>query len=1411
MSVRLLRTPLIITALATAAALTTVAPATASSAPRHAAGPARANAAAAARPALVYPHLRLPDGGWAQVYSDGLAEVHRPGATAVKSAIEHLPLLNPDGGTGPAGSGARELPSKGQIIADLVQGSAQPYAAGQVVVIYRPGISAAAIGKAQAGLGVVRSQPMFAGAARQRMLSLHNTAQQKTGRSLLDFPDARVLHVTKTSVVAAVAKLRSSPDVTFAEPNWTVRPTDTPSVPVPAAALRQARLHAAAANAHAKKAATAATASGVPDNFALTSSAQSMLNRPADDVVPAYAALARDYGQLPGQGEIITNVSLGTLDDASAIGNPNDPCNGFASALGPTTEIINGQRYINWPSMPLIPTYTASSSGVLDPTGETCGDDPSLTEIGLDFSMMAPLPHDQQRPGETGSGLTDLLGIAPGASYRLVVPSTPGGLVTNVDAALLAAANQTPRPDVITVSLGFGLDAFGYPDRYLEDDALTESVIASIVANGVVVSCSSGDGLRTATNAAVPPSGGAVATNVATDPSQVTNLNDVADSSAVSVDSDSGAIDAGGSTLNDIFAAPPQNPANSGSAYLQAYPATRYDGGRLYASGFGSRVNVSAPGDNVLSFSHPFGGADDAVTVVREGGTSASAPEAAAAAAVVLQVARLTGDTALTSSPRAVRTFLESSGTPLPAVPQSDTPLQVGPQIDVGHAVEELLAADGQPVTPGVARVAVAQRQQASALGGSILTITDPANISLTGRLSNALVTIAPDWTGLPRTGVIYKLSATTGPALRLAGTPWARLQPAAILAAAGLPLVSASSQNVPLVYTATENGKVVARASFTLTFGPTDGTVPSVPAPIAPPVTAGGTIPVRYDISRLTGDTSPTLVVSHPGRVDPATGLFFRPSYTAALTAPSGTIDVPVSALAGGGIYGIGIQQGPGGWFATNYSAYAFTRISPAGSTAPPPPTLSTGSGPPGHFLEFSYNGSFQLHYDVRNVPGATGAIAEFSAPGPTAFNLYDTFNNPNGSERDNNGHDSPSVAYVPLSGTTGTATLNGGQLGLDPTMFHVVRVLATAHGRVDGEASGVSTINMDGIAAADGGSVIGGFGVDANGNDGFLTSNQITANGAELGSIETFNQVTGATNNVVSSSDFYSTLGGGCAGIYGNDTGVVDDFNFTTQTDTFDTLNPVSGGVVNGTWTPPADAGNIFCAAYNQSSSQSALLSSLNGQLYVTPADFAAGTTGTPIDISPALQSMTIPILGAIAENPATGHAFVAATDIANLNAPGIVVDVDLNSGQVSTFPIANNEIIFGMAVDPTTNTALIASSGGFSIENLATDTSTLVAPGGSTYQFPVWVPGTHDFLVEEAASPDFFGQTPNNNTASSILVIDENGNVVHRYEQFNFFGTFLLDLGAYIQSGSATSSTAITIGPSSQQLHPFTFQTG
>jgi hypothetical protein len=1381
-----------------------------------------APSARGARPTLVYAHLALPGGAWARVYSDGIAEVYRQHSRSAE--IQHLPLLNPLSGTGPAGSGALELPARGVLIADLAHGHAAPFAAGQVVVIYRAGVSASAsmevpartlrgprrmvpaytsvplLNRVLASLGVDASQHLFSRMSYQQLLALHARAQQRLGRPVLNFANAFLLHLTGSSVAAAVTALRRSPEVAYAAPDWTVSTTNTPAIPVPQAQLAAARHRAS----HPLATRPPADAAGVPGNYTLTSSAQSMLNRPGNDVVPAYTALAQ-HGQLPGQGEIITNVSLGTLDDAAAAANSSDPCHFWAANYGPTTVAINNQRYLDWPSMPLIPTYTASSSGVLDPTGESCGDDPTLTEVGLDFSMMAPLPHASQRPDALGAGLTDLLGIAPGASYRLVVPSIAGGAVTNVDAAFLAAAAQNPRPDVITASLGFGFDQFGFSGRYLEDDPLTQAIITSIVqADHIVVCISAGDGLRTFTNAAVPPSGGAVATDVASSSASATSLGDVGFSSAVSRDVDSGAIDVGATTLDDIFAAPPQDPANADLSYWHAFPTTRYDGGRLFASGFGSRVNLSAPGDSVLSFSHPFGGSASDVQVNLEGGTSASAPEAAAAAAVVLQAARLAHNHNLIGNPLAVRSFLAATGVQVPAVPQSDVPITVGPQLDVGNAVQTILAGAGGPAQPGVARVAVEQRQQRSALGGSILTATDPGNISLAGRLANAWITIAPDWTWLSRHGVKYRLSVDAAGGQQLAATPWARLQPSAILSAAGDPLVSDQARTVPLVYTASRgSGGVLAEARFTLTFGPSDGTVQSVPAPVVPAVVHGSVIPVHYDISGLTGAANPILVVSHPGRVDPATGLFFRPSYTTSLTGTSGTIDMPVSALPGAGIYGIGIQNAPGGWFSSNDSAFAFTRVAPAGDAQPAPPTLAAAGSPPGHYLEFPFDGSFQLGYDVSNVPGATGAIAEFSAPGPTSLNNSSTFNNPNGSQRDNNGTDSGSVAFVPLPGLTGMVTLNGGKLGLDPTMNHTVRILATHRGTVVGEASGVSSIVMDGIRPTDGGSVAEGFGVNASGSDGFLTSNQVTADGSTLGSVQPFDQATGAAGSpVASSADQYGTVGDGCAGMFAGDVGLYADVN----TGSFTVLDSPGSSGGGGQWVPPSSLGQIGCVADNQASASAALLSATaDGQLMVSSTNVGQDTFGGAFNLTSQLGSIQWPVVGGFAQDSASGQAVTAVNDAVNPGEGPTIALTSLDNGKGTTIPGVTTGFVSGLAVDSVTHKAVAGSFEGFGIYDLRAQSGTLVQPGGSVYEHPAADPARQEFLVKEVGSPDLFGGAPNNNSMSSVLVVDESGKVLQRLEKFNFFNIFLLNMGDYLQVNPGTS-TAFALGPGGLQVYPF-----
>ncbi|HKN95526.1 MAG TPA: S8 family serine peptidase, partial [Pseudonocardiaceae bacterium] len=615
------------------------------------------------KPTVVYRNLRLVDCDTATVFSNGLAEVFRPGTAATEYRM--VPLV-PSGAAG-------VLPAAPRVAFDLAKAPAVPYAHDQVEVVLAAGVNAtsarrelpatavapgaptpdyttnATLNQQLAGIGVTSMDQVFGG-------------MTPAGDTGVDLSRVYTMHVTHASVPAALAALSASPAVAYAEPDWIASPLNTTPVPMPATG--RAAIHPAVT-----------TSQALPTNVGLQSSAQSLLNSTATDWVPAYQGLESAYHQLPGTGEVVTDVSLGDLTSAGVPGD--DPCAPFVAAFGPTTVIQGGQRFLDLPSMPLIPTWTADAKARLDPTGETCDVDPFDTEIDLDFAMMAPLPHDLQRPDEPGSGLTDLLGIAPGAAYRLVVPSDPTGSISSVDAALLAAARQTPRPDVITASLGFGLDSEGFPSRYLEDDPVTEALIARLTHQfGITVAVSANDGLRTPTDAAVGPAGGSVATDVACSARQATDLDDVDFSTAPSLDVDSGAIDVGGVTLDDIASAPPQDPANAALADQQAFPEVRWNGAADFSSGFGARVNLSAPGDNVLGFEHSPGGAADAVDVVNTGGTSASAQEVGAAAAVVLQAARLTGDRSVTTPP-ALRSYLERTARPVPGVPQADRPLNV--------------------------------------------------------------------------------------------------------------------------------------------------------------------------------------------------------------------------------------------------------------------------------------------------------------------------------------------------------------------------------------------------------------------------------------------------------------------------------------------------------------------------------------------------------------------------------------------------------------------------------------------------------------------------------------------------------------------------------------------------------------
>ncbi|TFV33773.1 hypothetical protein E4K10_40305 [Streptomyces sp. T1317-0309] len=371
-------------------------------------------------------------------------------------------------------------------------------------------------------------------------------------------------------------------------------------------------------------------------------------------------------------------MSIGDLTDQSMA----DDGDSYVRSNGPTTVLKDGQRYLDLPSMPFIPTYVAKDSGGLDGAASTEQQDPSLDEVMLDFGVMAPLAHDRQRPEATGSGYTDLLGIAPGANYRLVVPQQP--TTDRIAGALLAAAHQSPKPDVITASLGFGTDAEGFP-------AAISRTTRSSVPSSRPSSMTTCRGVHLLQRRHAPlharsvgPDGGSTPTDLAPDSRSATTIADDAESTTFEGPRQR-AIAAGGTTLDDTLAAGPRGDATTAE--------TRLSGFGTFSSGFGSRVDLSAPSDNILAFSHQ-----------AQGGRRTSPCPSTAHVRLGPRDRRRSGGRTPGGTarrprltPAQVRDILEKTGRAVSTPPQIDRALHVGPQIDVTAATEKALAAAPGP------------------------------------------------------------------------------------------------------------------------------------------------------------------------------------------------------------------------------------------------------------------------------------------------------------------------------------------------------------------------------------------------------------------------------------------------------------------------------------------------------------------------------------------------------------------------------------------------------------------------------------------------------------------------------------------------------------------------------------------
>jgi hypothetical protein len=1330
----------------------------------------------------------LHDGRVATIYTDGRVMLAEPRGVTTASKRRRLELMRP-GGRRPAVAmlnPVRYGPLEGditpavraQILFDL-EHPPQPYAPGRVLVVFKPGVTipqdkvelspSALLAQRRAilskrldvspqrfttdsrlnltlmQLGIDRSERLFSQLDRGTLSSMRSKAEVRARRSLVAFDNAFALHVGAGSVEAAVRRLRTDPSVAYVAPDFTVQSMIAGRRPVPTEALKEISGYRRSTKTFGRSIKNAVRATTLPGNTAIAFNLQAMLNAPGVDAVAAFDEIAQRFGQLPGAGTIITNVGLGDADDASAAANPADPCNSAVSNGGPTTHIIGGQRYLDWPSLPLIPVWVSDANANLSPTAEVCNVDPSLAEVGLDFSVMAPLPDDLQRPGEQAAVGADLLGIAPGASYRWVAPGTTNGAVLTSDtlAAMIGAARQRPAPDVITVSIGFGADVFGFPGRYLEDDPLAQSVVAGIVSANVVVCIAANDGTRLATTAAIGPSGGSAATNAGS--TGTTNIADVFYTTAPSVIPDSGAIDVGSSTLDDIFAANPQDPAFGALANVKAFAETRYNGTLGFSSGFGSRVNVSAPGDNIDALFHA-GNAYAGVGLENTGGTSASAPEVAAAAAVALQVARLTGHP-FTSATQ-VRDFLVATGTPVANPPQSDVVANVGPQVSVRRIVEQLLATAGKPVPPGIARVAVNGRRTGSFIAqfntrflndGVFVTALDPSYIKLdgpytssihthgisfpssdTGADLNSYITIAPDWEGIPANAT-YRLSVAGQPSRVIATTPYARLLPAQLFARAGVPMTPGVSRTISLTYQASVGLHAIAESTFVLTFGPPAAGSRLVLAPRVPAVVSGSTLPVAYDLRGYPGSLlrAPTLNVSMPG----IGNLFFQgfglyPYYSVPLGSTNGNVDVPVSALAGAGTYTLWVDLNPGMTaFGSDISDLAFTRVD-AGTARPPAPLLSlTPASPAAHTLDVPFKASFSVAYDVSNVPGATGAIVELAAPPPGPFFYgaglnggFNTFRNPNGNALDDDGLITGSLYHVSASGVKGSVTIDPAAAKIPATATVNVRVIPASGSTPTAEASDVGTIQYHGITSTFGLPLRGAY-MNPNGSDGYLSESDLIGPFQASTNLFTIESVDVA-GGVVTGLPLALTASGAQA--FGLSYPFVQD-DTVVATSTIDSAiftdlraAPLAAGFAQFAF-PAGTLANtalISTVASNSTATRSAYLAVdfSTFSFLVTRGDVTTGSGfAPPVDITA--------LLGANPDYSATAtFAYDPGADRAYLLMEDSTLSCDQQSPQLLTIDFATGSATarnltigggragvggYQMALDPATHTAAIATS--------------------------------------------------------------------------------------------------------------------
>lgn len=313
--------------------------------------------------------------------------------------------------------------------------------------------------------------------------------------------------------------------------------------------------------------------------------------------------------------------------------------------------------------------------------------------------------------------------------------------------------------------------------------------------------------------------------------------------------------------------------------------------------------------------------------------------------------------------------------------------------------------------------------------------------------------------------------------------------------------------------------------------------------------------------------------------------------------------------------------------------------------------------------------------------------------------------------------------------------------------------------------------------------GGQIFGFDIDQNGTEGILSEAKTLSNGNVLAAVETFDQATGNIVSVVEltqpshAEDDFVTLG-----VVGNSVGLFEHEHasrISVSSRTFNSVNPLSGNRITGSWTPPIGSQHIIMPAgvsRSQGVPNVAVFAYDNSGLFIPfvfSSNVASNTFGPVVRITDSNNFGSVP--PPIAYDSVTNKALLGGGPGCFGCRPVFAV-VDLTAGTFTEFTGTGFGFINGLAVDSADGIACSTTEDDAGVEfyDLSTQTGfSVVLPGSGGQQFfsgaDVEFDSTHKlFLIAQ----------PNSSSApsgSTIYVYDIHGNLQETLNGFSFSDAF------------------------------------